>query len=101
VLSPSLTLSNAGFPIGDKIANFNPATGYLAVQQAGIDNAIYLADGATGWYRMNPRQVPGGSSGPEPIFSPFANIINGCKMVQSVETAPGIKKLLVGGTGCN
>jgi hypothetical protein len=104
-LSPSLNLSRAGFPIGDQLANlpssgvsdtiWNPATGYVAVHQSGVDNCMFIADGATGWYRLNPYQVPGVSQGPEPIWSPFAIITNGCKMVQSVQVSPGIKKLLV------
>jgi hypothetical protein len=59
---------------------------------------IALADGSTGWYRLNPRQQNGSVNGTEPIWSPFAAITNGCKMVVTVETAPGIKKLLVGAT---
>jgi hypothetical protein len=107
-ISPSLNLSRAGFPIGDQLANlpssgvsdtiWNAATGYLAVHQNGIDNCIILADGSTGWYRVNPYQTPGGAEGVEPVWSPFASITGGCKMVQSVETALGIKKLLVGAT---
>ena len=98
IISVNLQLSNAGFPIGDKLANFNAANVYVAVQQAGVDNALYVTDGATGWYRCNVHQTPGGYSGPEPIWSPFANITNGCQMVQSIEVTPGIKKLLVGAT---
>jgi hypothetical protein len=106
VLSPSLNLANFGFPLGDQFANlpssgvsdttWNPATGYVAVHQSGIDNCIFVADGATGWYRLNPRQVPGGLAGAEPIWSPFAAITGGCHMVQSIEYTPGIKALLVG-----
>lgn len=98
-ISPSLQLSTTGFPIGDKIAALNPSTVRVAVQQAGVDNCIMVADGSTGWWRCNPHQVPGGYSGPEPIWSPFATITGGCSLVQSVEIAPGIKKLLVGPTG--
>jgi hypothetical protein len=107
VMSPSLNIANAGFAVGDQLANlpssgssdatWNPATGYVAIHQNGIDNCMFLADGSTGWYRLNPRQVPG-VQGPEPIWSPFATITGGARMVQSVETAPGIKKLLVGST---
>jgi hypothetical protein len=111
-ISPSLSLSRSGFPLGDQFANlpssgisdtiWNASNVYVAVHQNGVDNGIYIADGSTGWYRVNPYQTPGGYQGPEPVWSPYANITNGCKMVQSVETAPGIKKLLVGpATGCN
>lgn len=106
VLSPSLSISAFGFPLGDQFANtpssgvldatWNPSTVYLTVHQAGIDNAIFVADGATGWYRLNPRQVPGAAQGPEPIWSPFAKITNGAQMVQSVEYVPGLKALVVG-----
>jgi len=101
VINPSLNISNAGFPIGDQLAVLNTSKIYVAVQQAGVDNAIYVADGSTGWWRCNPHQVPGSANGPEPIWSPFANITNGCQMVQSIEITPGIKKLLVGGVGDN
>lgn len=107
-ISPSLNLSRVGFAIGDQLANlpssgvsdtsWNPANGYVTVHQTGTDNCIMIADGATGWYRLNPYQTPGGYQGPEPIWSPYANVTNGCKMVKSVQTAPGLKKLLVGST---
>jgi len=107
-ISPSLNLSRSGFPLGDQFANlpssgvsdtiWNASNVYIAVHQNGIDNGIYVTDGATGWYRCNPYQTPGGYQGPEPVWSPYANITNGCQMVQSIETAPGIKKLLVGPT---
>jgi hypothetical protein len=100
-INPSLALANLGFPIGDKIALLNSSTASVAVQQAGVDNAIYIADGSTGWWRCNPRQIPGGINGPEPVWSPFATITNGAGMVQSVEVSPGIKKLLVGSPNCS
>lgn len=111
LISPSLNMSNSGFPIGDQLANlpssgvsdttWNPSKVYVAVLQNGIDNCLIISDGSTGWYRQNPHQVPGGAQGPEPIWSPFAAITNGCKMVQTVETTPGIKQLLVGAVTAN
>jgi hypothetical protein len=111
VMTPSLNLSNFGFPLGDQFANiptsgisdttWNPANVYVAVHQNGVDNCIFVCDGSTGWYRLNPHQIPGAAQGPEPIWSVFANITSGAKMVQSVETAPGVKKLLVGSTTNN
>jgi hypothetical protein len=107
VITPSLNLSNFGFPLGDQFANipafgtsdatWDPSKVYVAVHQNGIDNCIFVADGSTGWYRLNPHQVPGAAQGPEPIWSPFGAIVDGVKMVQSIETSPGIKQLLGGG----
>jgi hypothetical protein len=106
VITPALNLSNFGFPLGDQFANqpvsgvsdatWDPNKVYVAVHQNGTDNCIFVADGVTGWYRLNPHQVPGAAQGPEPIWSPFGAITGGCKMVQSVEVSPGIKKLLAG-----
>lgn len=95
-LSPALNLSNSGFPLGEQFAEWDAAEVRVAVLQSGIDSCIFVADGSTGWYRVNPRQVPGGPTGLEPVWSPFAAITNGCQLVQSVETTPGIKRLLVG-----
>jgi hypothetical protein len=102
VMTPSLQISNAGFPLGDQFANmpssgssdavWSPATGYVAVLQNGTDNCVIVANGATGWYRLNPNQAPQGNA----VWSPFASITNGCQMVQTIETAPGVKRLLVG-----
>jgi hypothetical protein len=96
VLSPSLNLTNTGFPIGDKLVNFDASIAQVAVLQSGLDACIFISDGATGWYRLNPRQVPGGINGPEPIFSPFAVVTGGLVSMQTIEISPGIKKLLVG-----
>ena len=110
IMTPSLNIANAGFALGDQFANqpssgvsdatWNPNNVYVASHQSGVDNCIFVADGSTGWYRLNPHQV-GAQANTEPIWSPFAAITNGCKMVQSVEIVPGIKKLLVGASTCN
>ena len=105
IMTPSLNVANAGFALGDQFANqpssgisdatWDPNKVYVASHQSGVDNCIFVADGSTGWYRLNPHQV-GAQQNTEPIWSPFAKITNGCKMVQSVEVTAGIKKLLVG-----
>lgn len=109
VMTPSLNLTNAGFPIGDQFANLptsgSPSSGismtwdakqvYVTSHQNGIDNCIFVGDGNTGWFRLNPRQA-GAMPNTEPVWSPYAIITNGCQMVASVETSPGIKQLLVG-----
>jgi hypothetical protein len=110
IMTPSLNIANAGFALGDQFANI-PSRGvsdtiwdaskvYVASHQNGIDNCIIVADGSTGWYRLNPRQA-GATQNTEPVWSVFSKITGGCKMVQSIETTPGNKKLLVGGNSCN
>jgi hypothetical protein len=112
IMTPSLQINNAGFAIGDQFANqprsgvsdtiWDPSKVYVASHQNGTDNAIFVADGSTGWYRLNSNQIGGATiTSFAPVWSPYATIANGCQMVQSVETSPGIKTLLVGGTGQN
>ena len=101
-LNPATQLARIGFPIGNKIAALNAANVYLTVHESGTDNAIYLGDGSTGWYRLNPHQVNADISGENAsVWSPKATIVGGCQMLQSLVTAPGVKKLLIGGTGTN
>lgn len=110
VMTPSLNITNAGFAIGDQFANlptsgamsnglsnqtWDPTQVYVANHQSATDSAIFVADGNIGWYRLNPRQA-GALPNTEPVWSPFAQITNGCQMVMSIETSPGKKKLLVG-----
>jgi hypothetical protein len=109
VMTPSLNIANAGFPLGDQFANqptsgamssglsmtWDPTQVYVASYQNGTDNSVIVADGNTGWYRLNPRQA-GAMPNPEAVWSPYAIITNGCQMVISVQTSPGIHKLLVG-----
>lgn len=94
---PSTGVTRTGFPISDQIAGWNPANVYVTVHESGNDNAIYVADGSTGWYRVNPTQVPDGGA----VWSPKAVITGGCKAVQSIEISRGVHRLLVGGAGSN
>jgi hypothetical protein len=107
-LNPALSAQTIGFALGDQFVNL-PSSGvsdatwipskvYVAALQAGIDNALFVGDGSTGWYRCNPHQVPGLAQGPQPVWSPFAKITNGCQMLYTTEISPGIKKLLIGST---
>jgi hypothetical protein len=108
VVSPTLSVTTAGFPIADQLLFFNSKVAYVTFADLPNDSAIYTGTGSTaynghtGWFRMNPRQIPGSINGPEPVWSPFAAVTNGCQMVQALEISPGVKKLLVGpATGGN
>jgi hypothetical protein len=96
-LDPSGGAQRMGGPIADRLQNFSPLTTYVSVHENGNDNSIFISDGATGWYRLNPSQFPNGNS----VWSPFATITNGAKAVLSIEVSPGVHRLLVGGTGPN
>lgn len=94
-IDPSAGESEIGFAIGDQLSLINPASAYVTAHIAGSqDKAIYVADGSTGWYRLNPNQAPEGGG----VWSVKANITGGCKAVQSIETTPGVHQLLVGST---
>jgi hypothetical protein len=87
-------VSELGFPIGDLLEKFNPATAYVSWHVDGSkDKAIYVSDGTTGWYRCNPTSTPETGL----VWSPFAAITGGCSAVQSIEVSPGVHRLLVGG----
>lgn len=101
MMTPGSGSLEAGFPIGDVLeATFDPSLVYITRHVAGSqDNAVYLADGSTGWYRLNPNQQGASMSGEQtPVWSPKANITGGCGAIASIQTSPGVHQLLVGGT---
>lgn len=92
-LDPSAGQSQVGFPIGDQLQNWNPANVYVTWHVSGTqDQAVYISDGATGWFRLI--TAPSPETGL--VWAPFASITGGCKAVQSVEVSPGLHRLLVG-----
>lgn len=100
ILDPANGVSSAGFPIGDQLRlnngvpgqSWNPANVYVTWHVNGEDQAWYVADGKNGWYRLmlTPAPEQGGYT-----WAPFATIVTGCKVVQSIETQPGVHNLLV------
>lgn len=94
MLDPSSGSTEYGAPIGDLLdATINPATCYLTYHASGSqDKAWYIADGATGWFRVNPTPAP--ESGL--TWAPFAGIVGGVEAAQSIEVSPGVHKLLLG-----
>lgn len=92
-LDPSSGVSEVGFPIGDKLQNFPKTTSYVTWHVAGsTDKALYIADGVSTWYRLNPTSAPENGL----TWSPLATVAAGFQAVQSVETTPGVKTLLFG-----
>ena len=103
MISPGAGFQDGGYSIGNLFRaqnpdlvgqNFVPANVYVTWYVNGEDQAWYVADGATGWYR--------GCSTPAPesgfSWSPFGQIVGGTRAVQSIEVQPGIHRLLLGPT---
>ncbi len=94
-LDPSSGVNRMGGPIADKLQTFDPTKAFVTVHESGNDNAVYVADGVNGWFRLNPYQFPNGTQ----VWSPFAEIVNGAGAVLSIETSRGVHQLLVANPG--
>ncbi|HEX3682205.1 MAG TPA: hypothetical protein VHU83_06650 [Bryobacteraceae bacterium] len=100
-IDPSTGLVDIGFPIADKLAQLSPTSVYVTHHHSGLDNALYIADGSTGWYRCVPMQPPDFSI-TGPVWSPKATVNGGnCGAIASIETSPGVYQLFVGSTSAN
>lgn len=104
MVNPNSGSVEIGYPIGDTLEDtFAPSSVCIARHVSGSrDNAMYLADGSTGWYRLNPNQVGASMSGEAtPVWSPkadFTGSIGGIGVIASIEVSAGNIKLLVGQT---
>jgi len=96
-IDPSGGVNRMGGPIADKLASWDPTLVWVTVHESGNDNAIFISNGTTGWYRLNPCQFPNGNA----VWSPFATITGGAGVVQSTEVTKGVHQLLIGPTGTN
>ena len=102
-LDPSAGYVETGAPIGDQLkvvttggidqALYDPATAYVTWHEAESgDTGLYVSDGAVGWFRYSPVSMPETGF----LWSPRAAIEGGTSAVQSIETQPGLKSLLIG-----
>jgi hypothetical protein len=104
MINPNSGSVEIGYPIGDTLEEtFSPLNVYIARHVSGSrDNAVFMADGSTGWYRLNPNQQGASMSGEQtPVWSPKADFvpsIGGIGAIASIEVAPGEIDLLVGQT---
>lgn len=102
-LDPSAGYDETGFPIGDQFtkvttggisaALYDPRTAFVTWHEQNTgDTALFVADGSVGWFRYSPVSSPESGF----LWSPRAAIEGGTSAVQSVETEPGVKTLLIG-----
>jgi hypothetical protein len=110
-LDPGAGYAEAGFPIGDQFTSvttgaggkipsgiatgalYAPSSTYVSFLENGSgDTAMYVADGAVGWFRLSPVTSPESGF----VWSPRAAIVGGTSAVQAIETTPGIEQLLIG-----
>jgi hypothetical protein len=91
--TPGVGTSRIAFFIEDKISQFNPANACLTWHTHGTDQALYVCDGSTGWYRgiLTPAPESSGTT-----WAPFSAIVGGVQCIKSIETQPGLKYLLLG-----
>lgn len=101
--NPNTGYTEIGFPIGDQFRKvttgginaslYSSATAFLSWNNQSTDeNALYVADGAVGWFRMSEVSPP--ESGM--MWHPRRAIVGGTSAVQAVETSPGVTQLLIG-----
>lgn len=93
-------VNQAGAAIGDQLNNLNPANVYLSSHIGGSqDIALYLGDGSTTIYRLNPNMMPEGG----PVWATARAVTGGVGWLQSLYTAIGTRKLLIaqGGNSTN
>jgi hypothetical protein len=93
-MDPGAGEVEVGFPIGDQFDSLYTAPNtYCAWHQgSSADTALYVADGATGWFRMAPVAAPESGN----VWSPQAVFAAGIKAIASIEISPGVKRLILG-----
>ena len=105
---PNQGASKTGYPIGDQFfkygsqtTTYSSSTAYVAYHTQGLlDDALFVADGSTGWFRGVTNLAPDASI-TGPVWSPKANIVGGVKAIASLEIRPGQHALLLGATSAN
>jgi len=99
---PAGSISELGYPIGDQLAaTFDPTKAYMTWHVHGSnDQALFIADGSSEWFRANISLSPDQSITGGICWSPRAPINSGSfKAINSVETQPGVRQLLIGQAG--
>jgi hypothetical protein len=93
-MDPGAGELEVGFPIGDQFEEFyTPGATYCAWHQgSSADMALYVADGSLGWFRMSPVAAPESGN----VWSNRALIEGGVQAIASLETSPGVRRLLLG-----
>lgn len=94
---PGAGETNVGWYVQDQLQNYNPAVVYLTLHENGIDRGVFLGNGSTTYKRVVIHSQPNNDI----VWDTTATITGGCGMLQSIQTAAGVRTLLIGGTGNN
>jgi hypothetical protein len=100
--NPATGYTEIGLPIGDQFQKlttggynaslFQAAFSYISWNtQNTEENALYVADGSTGWFRLSAVSPPETGY----MWAPYRAIAGGTSAVMAVETSPGVTELLM------
>lgn len=91
MISPAAGVVDVGFPIGDQLASFPTSNSFVAYHTNGEDDAVYICDGTSQIYRMNPHQYPEGNI----CWSPVALPNTGCDFMASMYDTTNTPRLFI------
>lgn len=94
---PGAGETNVGWYVQDQFQNYDPSAVYVTLHENGIDRGIFVGNGSTTYKRVILHSQPNNDM----VWDTTATITGGCGMLQSIQTAPGVRSLLIGGTGNN
>jgi hypothetical protein len=95
-IDPSGGFTRIGHPIGDKLSLYDPSEAYVTYHSYGDqEHALFVSNGTGEWYRCDPNPTPD-SQLTGPVWSPRAVVVGEYQAIQSIETSPGVKQLLIG-----
>ena len=94
---PGAGETNVGWYVQDQFQSYDPSAVYVTLHENGIDRGVFVGNGSTTYKRVVLHSQPNNDM----VWDTTATITGGCGMLQSIQTAAGVRSLLIGGTGNN
>jgi len=91
---PGAGETNVGWYVQDQFQGYDPSKVYVTLHENGIDRGIFVGNGSTTYKRVVLHSQPNNDM----VWDTTATITGGCGMLQSIQTAAGVRSLLIGGT---